>query len=128
MVAGSTLVSIFGPQHGYFQTEQDNMIETPDTVYHFLSDSSISLPLYSLYSRAREPSDQQLSTVDTLIVDLLDIGCRIYTYMYTLAACLRAASRLGKRVLVLDRPNPLGLSQKTAGGWLRVSPHTEGVS
>lgn len=98
------------------------MFETPDTVYKILSDASVTLPLYSLYSKTREPSDQQLADVDTLVVDMLDLGCRIYTYMYTLAACLRASARLGKRVVVLDRPNPLGLCQKDAAGqWLRVT-------
>lgn len=97
------------------------MFETPDTSYTMLSDSSVTLPLYSLYSKTREPTDQQLAAIDTLIVDLLDIGCRIYTYMYTLAACMRAAARLGKSVLLLDRPNPLGLCHKDASGrWLRV--------
>lgn len=97
------------------------MIETPDTEYTFLCDGK-SVPLFSLYSQTREPTPEQIHLVDTLIVDLLDIGTRIYTYMYTLAACLRAANRHGKRVVVLDRPNPLGLAYKDlkAQRWTRV--------
>ncbi len=104
---GTTLTCLFGPQHGYGQTEQDNMIETPHSV---LQVDGRDLPLWSLYGTDRAPQEAQLEDVDTLVVDLQDVGCRIYTYMLTLAGCLRAAAKTGKRVLVLDRPNPLGLS------------------
>lgn len=118
--SGSRVVSVFGPQHGYGQTEQDNMFETPDGV--FTCADGERLPLWSLYSETRVPLPHQLDGVDTLVVDLVDIGCRIYTYMLTLAGCLRAAAAQGKRVVVLDRPNPLGLSYRdgASGNWRRV--------
>lgn len=114
----SSLTAIFGAQHGYFQTEQDNMIETPDMQFRFDDESKV--PLFSLYSKTRIPTDEQMSLVDTLVVDLCDVGCRVYTYMLTLAGCLKAAAKHNKRVVVLDRPNPLGLSFKTNTQWERV--------
>jgi len=115
-VEGTTLTCLFGPQHGYGQTEQDNMIETVDS--HFTLSDGRKIPLYSLYSKTRVPTPEQLSDVDTLVVDLQDVGCRVYTYMLTLAGCMRSAAQLNKRVVVLDRPNPLGLSQlKYPGGF-----------
>lgn len=116
---GSKVTCIFGPQHGYAQTEQDNMRETPDDYYTFADGKKV--PLFSLYSQTREPTKEQLAEVDTLIVDLQDIGCRVYTYMLTLAACLRAAAKLNKRIVVLDRVNPIGLSVKNkSNNWLFV--------
>ncbi len=106
--SNTRVVGVFGPQHGYWQCEPYNMFETPDGQLT-LRDGK-ELPLYSLYGALREPSQRQLETLDTLVVDLPDIGCRIYTYMTTLAGCLRSAARAGKRVVVLDRPNPLGLA------------------
>ncbi len=106
--SSTRVVGAFGPQHGYWQCEPYNMFETPDGRLT-LRDGK-ELPLYSLYGALREPSERQLETLDTLVVDLPDIGCRIYTYMTTLAGCLRSAARAGKRVVVLDRPNPLGLA------------------
>jgi uncharacterized protein YbbC (DUF1343 family) len=102
-VLGERLVALFGPQHGFESTVQDNMIETGHGTH-----VPTGLPVYSLYSETREPTPTMLSGLDTIIVDLQIIGCRVYTYKYTLAACLRAAKRYGKRVVVLDRPNPLG--------------------
>lgn len=90
----ATVACVFGPQHGYAQTEQDNMRETPNDFYTFLDGQKV--PLFSLYSNSREPSEEQLSYIDTLIVDLQDIGCRVYTYMLTLAACLRSAAKFKK--------------------------------
>lgn len=116
---GTTVSAVFGAQHGYYQTEQDNMLETPDTTYTYADGHTV--PLYSLYSETRIPTDEQMEQVDTLIVDLFDIGCRVYTYMLTLAGCLKAAAKHGKRVVVLDRPNPLGLSYKSKSDeWERV--------
>jgi uncharacterized protein YbbC (DUF1343 family) len=112
--SNSKVTCIFGPQHGYFQTEQDNMKETPDSEYIFTDGKKV--PLFSLYSSTREPHKEHLALLDTLIVDLQDIGCRVYTYMLTLAACLRAASRYQKKVIVLDRMNPLGLCFKNQNG------------
>jgi uncharacterized protein YbbC (DUF1343 family) len=117
---GTTLTAIFGPQHGYGQTEQDNMFETPDTRFHFRDGHSVSL--YSLYSKTREPLPEQMREIDTLLVDMPDIGCRVYTYIQTLANCILAAEKQGKQVVVLDRPNPIGLSHRTAPGgeWKNV--------
>jgi uncharacterized protein YbbC (DUF1343 family) len=114
MAEGSGLSCVFGPQHGYGQTEQDNMIETPDSQLSLGNDKRI--PLFSLYSKTRIPTPEQLTDVDTLLVDLQDVGCRVYTYMLTLAGCMRAAENAKKRVVVLDRPNPLGLSRMNARG------------
>jgi uncharacterized protein YbbC (DUF1343 family) len=111
---GSTLSCVFGPQHGYGQTEQDNMIETPDSALSTGGNSNV--PLFSLYSKTRIPTPEQLANVDTLLIDLQDVGCRVYTYMLTLAGCMRAAEKAKKRVVVLDRPNPLGLSRRTSPG------------
>ena len=111
---GSTLTCVFGPQHGYGQTEQDNMIETPDSTINLNHGKSI--PLFSLYSKTRIPTPEQLQDVDTLLIDLQDVGCRVYTYMLTLAGCMRAAQKAQKRVVVLDRPNPLGLSRRRSPG------------
>lgn len=117
------LVRLFGPQHGYWQTEQDNMIETPDLT--FALPKGASVPLLSLYSETRVPTPEQLEGLDTLIVDLADVGCRVYTYMLTLAACMKAAAAKGISVVVLDRPNPLGLSCKGEGDrWERVEGNT----
>jgi uncharacterized protein YbbC (DUF1343 family) len=97
------LTTLFGPQHGIRGDVQDNMIETDHTV-----DARTGLPIYSLYSETREPTDAMLENVDTIVFDLQDVGCRIYTFVYTMANCMRAAKRLGKRVVVCDRPNPIG--------------------
>lgn len=96
------LTTLFGPQHGIRGDVQDNMIETDHTV-----DGRTGLPIYSLYSETREPTDTMLENVDTIVFDLQDVGCRIYTFVYTMANCMRAAERLGKRVVVCDRPNPI---------------------
>ena len=97
------LTALFGPQHGIRGDVQDNMIETDHTV-----DKRTGLPIYSLYSETREPTDAMLENVDTIVFDLQDVGCRIYTFVYTMANCMRAAKRLSKRVIVCDRPNPIG--------------------
>jgi uncharacterized protein YbbC (DUF1343 family) len=101
------IAAVFGPQHGYGQTEQDNMFETPDTEISLPSGATV--PLFSLYSKSREPSPAQMECVDTLLVDMPDIGCRVYTYIQTLANCMDVASKLGKKIVVLDRPNPIGM-------------------
>ena len=96
------LRALFGPQHGIRGDVQDNMIETE----HGL-DRKTGLRVHSLYSETREPTDAMLEDIDTLIFDMQDVGCRIYTFVYTLANCMRAARRLGKKVVVCDRPNPI---------------------
>ena len=97
------LAALFGPQHGIRGDVQDNMIETGHAV-----DRRTQVPIYSLYSETREPTDEMLSDVDVIVVDLQGVGCRIYTFAYTMANCMRAAKRLGKKVIVCDRPNPIG--------------------
>ena len=97
-----TLAAIFGPQHGFRSDVQDNMIETPHR-----DDAARRVPIYSLYSETREPTAEMLRGLDLLIVDLQDIGARIYTYIYTMANCLRACGRHGVPVVVCDRPNPI---------------------
>jgi uncharacterized protein YbbC (DUF1343 family) len=99
---GVTLSAIFGPQHGFRSDVQDNMIETPHR-----DDPSRRVPIYSLYSDTREPTADMLRELDALVVDLQDIGARIYTYIYTMANCMRACGRLGVPVIVCDRPNPI---------------------
>lgn len=96
------LTALFGPQHGIRGDVQDNMIETAHAV-----DRGTGLPVYSLYSETREPTEQMLQDVDLLVFDMQDVGCRIYTFAYTMANCMRAARRFGKKVLVCDRPNPI---------------------
>ena len=100
---GVTLDAIFGPQHGFRSDVQDNMIETAHG-----QDAQRRVPVYSLYSETREPTAEMLRGLDVLVVDLQDVGARIYTYIYTLANCLCAAKRHGVPVLVCDRPNPIG--------------------
>ncbi len=100
---GKQLVSLLGPQHGLTATVQDNMIETEHS-----RDPESGLPVYSLYSEIREPNEMIMNGLDTILIDLQISGCRVYTYKATVRACLEAAKKYGKRVVVLDRPNPLG--------------------
>ena len=100
---GVTLAAIFGPQHGFRSDLQDNMIETPHA-----EDRARRVPVYSLYSETREPTAEMLAGLDVLVIDLQDIGARIYTFIYTMANCLRACGRHGVPVIVCDRPNPIG--------------------
>jgi len=100
---GVTLAAIFGPQHGFRSDVQDNMVESPHR-----DDARRRVPIYSLYSETREPTPEMLQGIDMLVVDLQDIGARIYTYIYTTANCMRAAARHGVPVIVCDRPNPIG--------------------
>jgi uncharacterized protein YbbC (DUF1343 family) len=89
------LSAIFGPQHGFRSDVQDNMIETQHA-----HDEVRRVPVYSLYSEVREPTPEMLRGLDVLVVDLQDVGVRIYTYIYTLANCLKAAKRDGIKVVV----------------------------
>ena len=98
-----TLAAIFGPQHGYRADVQDNMIETAHS-----HDPTRGVPVYSLYSETREPTAEMLKGVDVLVIDLQDVGSRIYTFIYTMANCLRAGKKHGVPVIVTDRPNPIG--------------------
>ena len=103
------LTALFGPQHGIRGDVQDNMIETGHAV-----DRKTGVPIYSLYSETREPTEEMLRDVDIIVFDLQDVGTRIYTFVYTLANCMRAAKKFGKKVIASDRPNPIGGS-KVAG-------------
>lgn len=97
------ITTLFGPQHGARGDVQDNMIETPHTV-----DRETGIPVYSLYSETREPTAEMLENLDSIVFDMQDVGCRIYTFVYTMANCMRAAKKFGKKVVVCDRPNPVG--------------------
>ena len=97
------LGAIFGPQHGFRSDVQENMIETGHA-----HDELRRVPVYSLYSETREPSAEMLKGLDVLVIDLQDVGTRIYTYIYTMAYCLVAAQKQGLPVIVCDRPNPIG--------------------
>ena len=105
----------FGPQHGLRGDKQDNMIESPD-----FDDPVHGIPVFSLYGEVRRPTDAMMDTFDVLLVDLQDLGCRIYTFITTLRYVLEAAARHGKEVWVLDRPNPVGRpaeGTKLRPGW-----------
>lgn len=102
-VKGLHITSAFGPQHGLRGDKQDNMLESPDFM-----DPVHDIPVFSLYGAVRRPTAAMLDTCDVLLVDLQDLGCRIYTFITTLRYVLEAAAASGKSVWVLDRPNPLG--------------------
>src|SRR5512140_3574183 len=93
----------FGPQHGLRGDKQDNMIESPD-----FNDPVHGIPVFSLYGEVRKPTDAMMGAFDVLLVDLQDLGCRIYTFITTLRYVLEAAAAHRKAVWVLDRPNPVG--------------------
>jgi len=97
------LSAAFGPQHGLRGEKQDNMIESPDYM-----DPVHHIPVFSLYGTVRRPTSAMLDTFDVLLVDLQDLGCRIYTFITTLRYLLEEAAKLHKEVWVLDRPNPVG--------------------
>lgn len=100
---GDQLKALFSPQHGFFAEKQDNMIESFDRLDPFLR-----IPLFSLYSQTRHPTQEMMALIDVLLVDLQDSGTRVYTFACTMAYCMQAARQYGKQVLVLDRPNPIG--------------------
>jgi uncharacterized protein YbbC (DUF1343 family) len=97
------LTAAFGPQHGLRGDTQDNMVESPD-----FTDPALGIPIFSLYGEVRRPTDASMATFDVILVDLQDLGCRIYTFITTLLYILEAAAKHGKAVWVLDRPNPAG--------------------
>lgn len=96
------LTAMLSPQHGFFAEKQDNMIESENT-----RDPETGLPVFSLYSRTRRPGREMFDRFDTLVVDLQDVGTRVYTFATTISYCLEAAKEMDKQVLVLDRPNPV---------------------
>jgi len=101
--AGVNLTAAFGPQHGLRGDKQDNMVESED-----FTDPVHGIPVFSLYGEVRRPTGQSMGTFDTILIDLQDLGCRIYTFITTLLYVLEAAAEHGKSVWVLDRPNPAG--------------------
>ena len=102
-VCGDGLRALFGPQHGFAGEKQDNMIESGHGV-----DPELGIPVHSLYSETRSPTPEMLEDIDVLLVDLQDVGTRVYTFEWTTALALEACAAAGKEVVVLDRPNPLG--------------------
>ncbi|KTF69586.1 exo-beta-N-acetylmuramidase NamZ domain-containing protein [Sphingomonas sp. HT-1] len=103
VAAGVRISAVFGPQHGVRGDLQDNMIESPD-----FTDPQYGVPVFSLYGEVRRPTDASMDSFDVMLVDLQDVGCRIYTFVTTLLYVLEAAAKHGKAVWVLDRPNPAG--------------------
>ncbi len=103
---GEKLKKIFGPQHGLIGNVQDNMIESDHYDHPYFN-----LPIYSLYSETRIPTDKMLEGIDVIFVDLQDVGCRIYTYIYTTTLLMKKCAELGIEVVILDRPNPIGGNQ-----------------
>lgn len=103
VAAGVSVSAVFGPQHGVRGDLQDNMMESPD-----YTDPTYGMPVFSLYGEVRRPTGQSMHTFDIVLIDLQDLGCRIYTYVTTLLYMLEAAAQHGKEVWVLDRPNPAG--------------------
>src|SRR5262249_21816407 len=101
--AGVRLSAAFGPQHGLRGGKQDNMIESPDA-----TDPVLGIPVFSLYGKVRRPTPQMMDTFDVMLVDLQDLGTRVYTFVTTLRYVLEAAAQHGKSVWLLDRPNPVG--------------------
>ncbi|SDO98968.1 exo-beta-N-acetylmuramidase NamZ family protein [Desulforhopalus singaporensis] len=110
---GDRLTCLFSPQHGFFAEKQDNMIESGHAV-----DAVTGLPIFSLYGEHRKPTPEMLAHLDVLLIDLMDVGTRVYTFMHTMAYCMQAAAELGKRVVILDRPNPIG-GTKAEGNLLK---------
>lgn len=115
IAAGVEVTAMFGPQHGVRGDLQDNMMESPD-----FTDPVYNIPVFSLYGEVRRPTGQSMHTFDVILVDLQDLGCRIYTFITTLLYVLEAAAAHGKAVWVLDRPNPAGRpieGQTLLPGW-----------
>ncbi|ETR67351.1 MAG: hypothetical protein OMM_05184 [Candidatus Magnetoglobus multicellularis str. Araruama] len=96
------LKALFTPQHGYHAAKQDNMIESSDLVH-----PKYNIPIFSLYGKTRVPLPHMMNTIDTLLIDIQDVGTRVYTFIYTLSYCMEAAKANEKTVVVLDRPNPI---------------------
>ena len=100
---GDQLQCLFSPQHGFFSEKQDNMIESDHS-----RDPVSGVPVFSLYGESRRPTADMFAHLDVLLIDIVDVGTRVYTFLYTMAYCLEAAAKYGKQVVVLDRPNPIG--------------------
>lgn len=97
------LTTLFSPQHGFYAEKQDNMVESD----HFI-EPMLNLPVFSLYGETRIPTPKMFENIDILLVDIQDVGTRVYTFIYTVSHCMETAAQLGKQVVILDRPNPIG--------------------
>ena len=102
-VLGLNVKAAFGPQHGMRGEKQDNMVESGD-----YRDPDYDIPVYSLYGKVRRPDPEMVDSFDVLLVDLQDVGCRIYTFLTTLFYMMEACTEGGKSIYILDRPNPAG--------------------
>jgi uncharacterized protein YbbC (DUF1343 family) len=100
---GKRVIKAFGPQHGFGSVVQDNMIETSHELH-----LGWNIPVYSLYGKTRNPTDEMLEGINTLIIDLQDVGTRVYTYIWTLYLTMEACKGKDIRIIILDRPNPIG--------------------
>lgn len=107
------LRALFAPQHGWWGDAQANMIESQHGWHR-----KLGVPIYSLYCETRRPTPKMLDDIDCLVIDLQDVGTRVYTYLWTMLECLKACAEQGVRVLVLDRPNPIG-GQLVEGPFLK---------
>src|SRR5438093_4196122 len=114
-LCGDGLRALFGPQHGFAGEKQDNMIESGHGV-----DAELGIPVYSLYSETRSPTPAMLAGIDLLLVDLQDVGTRVYTFEWTTALALEACAAAGKEVVILDRPNSSG-SEVVEGNLVRAN-------
>ncbi len=112
--------AVWSPQHGFYGDRQANMIASDD-----FSDPLSGLPVFSLYGEKREPTPEMFADIDLVLVDLVDVGCRVYTYIWTLFLLLKAAAAAGVKVIVFDRPNPLG--GETVEGNLLLEDYTSFV-
>ncbi len=110
--SGGGVGALFSPQHGLHGDKQDNMVESAHGRH-----GSLEIPVHSLYSETREPTDEMMAGLETFVIDLQDVGCRVYTFAWTMLACLRTCARRSIRVVVLDRPNPVG-GEKAEGARL----------
>jgi uncharacterized protein YbbC (DUF1343 family) len=97
------LAALYSPQHGFFAEKQDNMIESDDML-----DPILKIPIFSLYGKSRKPDARMFEPIDVLLVDLQDVGTRVYTFIYTLSYCMEAAREHNVKIIILDRPNPIG--------------------
>ncbi|MCK5542471.1 MAG: DUF1343 domain-containing protein [Desulfobacterales bacterium] len=97
------LKALFSPQHGFYADKQDNMIESDHS-----TETNLKVPIFSLYSKSRIPTKEMFDLIDCLIIDLQDVGCRVYTFIYTISFCLEKAAQYNKKVMILDKPNPIG--------------------
>jgi uncharacterized protein YbbC (DUF1343 family) len=119
------LSSAFGPQHGMRGELQDNMMETPN-----YTDSVYGIPIFSLYGEVRRPTSAMMSTFDVILVDIQDVGTRIYTFLTTLLYVMEESAKYGKSVWILDRPNPAGRPVEGSGlraGWVSFVGAAEGL-